>query len=65
MEYVKFGNAGVEVSRLCLGCMDFPLRLEESESARIVNTALENGVNFFDTANAYGRGRSEEVIGRS
>ncbi|MCK4849905.1 MAG: aldo/keto reductase, partial [Phycisphaerae bacterium] len=58
------GNAGIEVSRLCLGCMDFPLRLDEQQSARVVQTALDRGVNFIDTADSYGRGKSEEVLGR-
>jgi len=64
MEYVRLGNAGIEVSRLCLGCMDFPLLLDEQESVRLVQTALDRGVNFIDTADAYGRGKSEEVLGR-
>lgn len=64
MEYVRLGNAGIEVSRLCLGCMDFPLRLDEQQSARVVQTALDRGVNFIDTADSYGRGKSEEVLGR-
>jgi len=65
MEYVRLGNAGIEVSRLCLGCMDFPCRQEEGESVRIIATALDNGVIFFDTADSYGRGRSEEVLGKA
>lgn len=64
MEYIKFGNAGIEVSRLCLGCMDFAERLEEAEAARVLDTALDHGVNFLDTADAYGLGRNEEVVGR-
>ena len=64
MEYVRLGNAGIEVSRLCLGCMDFPLRLDEQQSVRLVQTALDRGVNFIDTADSYGRGKSEEVLGR-
>ncbi|MFP4056359.1 MAG: aldo/keto reductase [Candidatus Brocadiia bacterium] len=64
MNYVRFGNAGIEVSRLCLGCMDFPLRLEQAEAARVLDAALDHGVNFLDTADAYGRGRSEEALGR-
>jgi aryl-alcohol dehydrogenase-like predicted oxidoreductase len=64
MEYTKFGNAGIEVSRLCLGCMDFAERLDEAEAAGVVEAALEAGVNFLDTADAYGRGHNEEVVGR-
>ncbi len=64
MEYVKFGNAGIEVSRLCLGCMDFAERLDEATSQRVLDEALDQGVNFLDTADAYGRGHNEEVLGR-
>ena len=64
MEYVRLGNAGIEVSRLCLGCMDFAERLDEAEAARVLDAALDAGVNFLDTADAYGRGRNEEVLGR-
>jgi len=64
MHYVRLGNAGIEVSRLCLGCMDFPLRLEEDRAARVVDSALGHGVTFLDTADSYGRGESEEVVGR-
>ena len=63
MDYVKFGNAGIEVSRLCLGCMDFTVTLEEPEAARVVDTALDHGINFLDTSDSYGRGKSEEVLG--
>jgi len=64
MRYVRFGNAGIEVSRLCLGCMDFAERLDEAEAQRVLDTALDHGVNFLDTADAYGRGHNEEVLGR-
>jgi len=64
MQYVRFGNAGIEVSRLSLGCMDFPSRLDEAESARLLDTALDNGVNLLDTADTYEKGESEEVLGR-
>lgn len=64
MEYLKFGNAGIEVSRLCLGCMNFPLALEEKEAANLLGTALDHGINFLDTADVYGDGKSEEVLGR-
>lgn len=63
MDYVKFGNAGITVSRLCLGAMDFPDALEEKESAALIDEAIDNGINFIDTADAYGRGSSEEVLG--
>ena len=64
MDYVRFGSSGLEVSRLCLGCMDFAERLDEKQSARVLDAALEAGVNFLDTADAYGRGHNEEVLGR-
>lgn len=64
MQYIRFGNAGIEVSRLALGCMDFPLRQDEATSQRILDTALDKGINLLDTADTYGSGRSEEVLGR-
>jgi 1-deoxyxylulose-5-phosphate synthase len=72
MNYVKLGRAGVEVSRLCLGCMTFgvpdrgthPWTLDETKSRPIVRQALELGINFFDTANSYSDGTSEEITGR-
>ena len=64
MKYTKLGNAGIEVSRLCLGCMDFPVRLAEPEAAQVLDTALDQGINFLDTADAYGNGKSEQVLGR-
>ncbi|MHC1681442.1 MAG: aldo/keto reductase [Clostridiaceae bacterium] len=73
MEYVKLGNTGLEVSRLCLGCMGFgePGRgrekwsLDEEQSREIIKRALELGINFFDTANYYSLGSSEEILGRA
>lgn len=73
MQYVKLGNTGLEVSRLCLGCMSFgePGRgfhqwvLDEEHSRPIIKKALELGINFFDTANVYAEGTSEEIIGRT
>jgi 1-deoxyxylulose-5-phosphate synthase len=71
MEYVKLGSTGLEVSRLCLGCMTFgmpadrPWMLDEEGGRAIIRRALEAGVNFFDTANAYSRGSSEEIVGRA
>ena len=66
MQYVRFGSTGIEVSRLALGCMDFPVRMEAQEAAAVIDTALDRGVNLFDTADAYGkqRGEGEEVLGR-
>lgn len=65
MRYTKLGRAGVEVSRVCLGCMNFGPVADESTSFAIMSDALERGVNFFDTANVYGgRGKTEELMGR-
>ncbi|MFC5470434.1 aldo/keto reductase [Cohnella suwonensis] len=73
MEYVKLGNTGLDVSRLCLGCMSFgvaerwthPWVLDEESSRPIIKRALELGINFFDTANIYSLGSSEEIVGRA
>jgi aryl-alcohol dehydrogenase-like predicted oxidoreductase len=73
MEYVKLGNSGLEVSRICLGCMSFgdsekwthKWVLDEENSRPIIKKALELGINFFDTANVYSIGRSEEILGKA
>ena len=73
MEYVKLGTTGLEVSRLCLGCMTFGLpdrgahqwTLDDERSRPIIKRALELGVTFFDTANTYSDGTSEEIVGRA
>jgi aryl-alcohol dehydrogenase-like predicted oxidoreductase len=74
MDYVKLGNTGLDVSRICLGCMSFgkaegwvhnALALDEEGSRTIIRRALELGINFFDTANVYARGVSEEILGRA
>jgi aryl-alcohol dehydrogenase-like predicted oxidoreductase len=73
MEYVNLGKSGLKVSRLCLGCMSYgdPSRghhawaLNEAESRPFIKRALELGINFFDTANMYSIGASEEVLGRA
>lgn len=72
MEYVKLGNTGLDVSRICLGGMSFgianrwihPWVLDEEKSRPIIKRALELGINFFDTANVYSGGTSEEILGR-
>jgi aryl-alcohol dehydrogenase-like predicted oxidoreductase len=68
MEYAKLGRSGLQVSRLCLGTMNFGVDTDERESFRIMDAALDAGINFFDTANVYGwgenSGRTEEIIGR-
>lgn len=73
MQYVKLGNTGLDVSRICLGCMSFgeverwthPWILNEELSRPIMKRALELGINFFDTANIYSTGASEEIVGRA
>lgn len=73
MEYVRLGNTGLKVSRLCLGCMTYgvPERgnhswtLNEEASRPFIQRALELGINFFDTANVYSDGTSEEIVGRA
>ncbi|OUN01759.1 MAG: aldo/keto reductase [Firmicutes bacterium ZCTH02-B6] len=65
LEYVKLGRAGVKVSRLCLGCLNFGWVTDEAESIRIIHRALDAGINFIDTANVYSRGLSEEIVGEA
>ncbi|THV30837.1 aldo/keto reductase [Glycomyces paridis] len=67
MEYTQLGRAGVKVSRIVLGTMNFGPATDEDEAHRIMDRALELGVNFFDTANVYGRARkgwTEQIVGR-
>ena len=74
MEYAKLGNTGLDVSRICLGCMSFGTAegwvhnqwaLDEEDSRAIIKRALDLGINFFDTANVYSKGTSEEILGRA
>jgi aryl-alcohol dehydrogenase-like predicted oxidoreductase len=65
MEYRSLGRTGVQVSILCLGCMNFGFPTPEDEAMAIVDAALEQGINFLDTANVYNRGRSEEIVGKA
>lgn len=72
MEYVRLGNSGLKVSRLCLGCMSFgqPMDnwswvMDEEESRPYIKRALEAGINFFDTANVYSNGTSEMITGNA
>src|SRR3954471_17527856 len=71
MEYINLGRTGLKVSRICLGCMSFGAKkwrewvLEEDDSRAIIKKALDLGINFFDTANMYSVGVSEEVVGRA
>jgi aryl-alcohol dehydrogenase-like predicted oxidoreductase len=73
MDYVKLGQTGLKVSRVCLGCMTYgvpergghPWSLAEEQSRPFIKRALELGINFFDTANTYSDGTSEEIVGRA
>ncbi|WP_112426559.1 aldo/keto reductase [Thermogemmatispora tikiterensis] len=73
MQYARLGKSGLEVSRICLGCMSFgdpnrwmhPWVLDEEQSRQIIRKALDLGINFFDTANVYSLGASEEILGRA
>lgn len=73
MEYIRLGNTGTQVSRICLGCMSFggpdsathPWSFKEEDSRPFIRQALELGINFFDTANIYSHGASEEIVGRA
>jgi aryl-alcohol dehydrogenase-like predicted oxidoreductase len=73
MDYVRLGQTGLKVSRVCLGCMTYgvpergahPWSLDEEKSRPFIKRALELGINFFDTANTYSDGTSEEIVGRA
>jgi 1-deoxyxylulose-5-phosphate synthase len=73
VEYVKLGHTGLDVSRICLGCMSYggsnrgnhAWSLDEEASRPFIKRALESGINFFDTANRYSLGSSEEILGRA
>lgn len=73
MDYVRLGSTGLEVSRLCLGCMTYGVSergnhswtLDEDRSRPLIREAIEAGINFFDTANTYSDGTSEEIVGRA
>ena len=73
MDYVKLGRTGLDVSRLCLGCMTYgvaergnhPWTLDEATSRPLIRRALDLGINFLDTANVYSDGTSEEIVGRA
>src|SRR5580704_26503 len=71
MQYVKLGSTGLKVSRICLGAMTYGSKkwrewvLEEEESRPFIKRAIELGINFFDTADIYSHGTSEEILGRA
>jgi aryl-alcohol dehydrogenase-like predicted oxidoreductase len=64
MDYVRLGRSGLSVSRLVLGTMNFGTETSEADSHAIMDRAHEHGINFFDTADVYGEGRTEQIIGR-
>jgi len=63
MQYIQFGNSGMMVSKLCMGAMDFPVKCDLETSKATFYKAFDHGVNFIDNADAYGRGKCEEVMG--
>jgi aryl-alcohol dehydrogenase-like predicted oxidoreductase len=73
MKYLKLGRTGLDVSAICLGCMTYgdprrgnhPWSLPEQDSRQLIKQALDAGINFFDTANVYSDGSSEEILGRA
>ncbi|GAB4455178.1 MAG: aldo/keto reductase [Armatimonadaceae bacterium] len=65
MEYRSLGRTGVKVSPLCLGCMNFGDDCNEADSIAIMHRAIDDGINFFDTADVYSRGISETVVGKA
>jgi aryl-alcohol dehydrogenase-like predicted oxidoreductase len=72
MDYIRLGHSGLKVSRICLGCMSYevnpgdrPWHLDEAQSRPFIRRALELGINYFDTANMYSGGDSEQVLGRA
>ena len=73
MKYVKLGRTGIDVSRICLGCMSYgepgrgnhPWSLPEDDARPFIQQALDLGINFFDTANVYSDGSSEEIVGKA
>lgn len=73
MQYARLGATGLQVSRICLGCMSFgdpergthPWSMPEEQSRPFIKKALEAGITFFDTANSYSDGSSEEIVGKA
>ena len=65
MDYVNLGRTGAKVSPLCLGCMNFGMGASEEDSIKIIQRALDAGINFLDTADVYSRGVSETIVGKA
>lgn len=71
MEYTKLGNTDIEISKICLGCMSFgkagtmhDWTLDEKQSEKIIKYAIDNGINFFDTANSYSKEQVKNISAR-
>ena len=65
MQYKKMGRTGLKISPICMGTMFFGNFTNEDVATKIMDVAFENGINFFDTANVYAGGRSEEIVGKA
>lgn len=65
MDYILLGRTGLQVSPICLGCMTFGREIDEAASLPILQRALDAGINFFDTADVYNNGASEQIVGRA
>jgi len=65
MNYKRLGKTGLWVSELCMGCMTFGGEADEQTSIAMVERCLDAGINFFDTANVYTGGRSEQILGKA
>ena len=64
MQYTRLGRTGVEVSQLCFGTMSFGGDADEAESARMYGACRDSGINFFDCADAYSKGKAETILGK-
>lgn len=65
MHYRKMGRTGLKVSAICLGTMTYGNQINEAEAIGLINHAFASGINFFDTADSYAEGRSEEIVGKA
>ena len=65
MQYKNLGKTGMKVSRITIGSMNYGDPLSEADSIKIIKSALDHGVNFIDTADGYGDGKSEEIVGKA
>ncbi|MED6295749.1 MAG: aldo/keto reductase, partial [Chloroflexota bacterium] len=65
MDFTNLGKAGLKVSKLCLGTMIFGSTVNETESISIIHRAIDDGINFIDTANGYNNGLTERIVGKA